>query len=330
MTDIDAVLQPCDRVRISVLDENYIDMLMPDTKSVKRMGMSRHFDARSGTPLAENGIALLIEVELRGRVSRILLDAGLTSGVVLHNAALLGIDLAEVDHVVLSHGHPDHFGGIDGVLRAIGHPVPVVVHPEAFDPRYINHPSGDIMRFINLNLTKDSLEAAGGRLVLNRAPLTIAPGVMVSGPIRRTVDFEEDKPRGRVVVRDGEVIPDPIGDYQSLIIHLRGSGLIVLDMCGHAGVINSLLHAREISGVEQIYALMGGFHLGHAGVTQRTVDLTVDRLAEFGMQHISPMHCSGMRTQMAVATSLPDAFVHMTVGSVISYDADALLAATGS
>jgi 7,8-dihydropterin-6-yl-methyl-4-(beta-D-ribofuranosyl)aminobenzene 5'-phosphate synthase len=65
-------LAPCDRVRISVLDENYIDMLATDTPTVRRMGMSRHFDPKAGTPLAENGISLLIEVELNGQISRIL------------------------------------------------------------------------------------------------------------------------------------------------------------------------------------------------------------------------------------------------------------------
>lgn len=312
-------LQACDRVRINILDENYIDMLATDTDTVHRMGMGRHFDAKAGTPVAENGISLLIEVELNGKTSRVLLDAGLTSDVVLHNAALLGIDMTSIDHVVLSHGHPDHFGGIDGVLRAISHPVPLVVHPDAFDPRYINHPSGEVMRFINLGLSRGGLEAGGARLVLNRDPLTIAPGVLVSGQIPRVVDFEQDKPSGRVVVRDGEVISDPIGDYQTLIINLKDYGLIVLDMCGHAGVINSLLHAREITGVHDIHALMGGFHLGHVGVTQHTVDLTVERLAEFGIRHIAPMHCSGIRTQMAVATELPDAFLHLSVGSVITY-----------
>ena len=66
-----------------------------------------------------------------------LFDAGLTDPVVLHNARLLGVDLHDVDAVVISHGHPDHFGGIEGVLQAIGHPTPVVIHPDAFNPRMI-------------------------------------------------------------------------------------------------------------------------------------------------------------------------------------------------
>jgi 7,8-dihydropterin-6-yl-methyl-4-(beta-D-ribofuranosyl)aminobenzene 5'-phosphate synthase len=312
-------LAPCDRVRISVLDENYIDMLATDTPTVRRMGMSRHFDPKAGTPLAENGISLLIEVELNGQISRILLDAGLTARVVMHNADLLGIDMKSVDHVMLSHGHPDHFGGIQGVLREIGHPVPLVIHPDAFDPRYINHPSGQVMRYINLGLTKSAMEEAGARLVLNKAPLIIAPGVMVSGEIPRVVDFERDKPGGRIVVRDGQVVTDPIGDYQALIINLRGHGLIVLDMCGHAGVVNSVLHAQNITGVDQVHALIGGFHLGHVGVARETIDLTVERLGQLGIRHIAPMHCSGIRAQMAVATQLPDAFMHLSVGSVVDY-----------
>lgn len=316
------MLAACDSLTVTVLVDNYIDMLVPDVPGIRRQGMPEHFGARRGTPLAENGISFLLRASTGSRTTTILFDAGMSAVPIVHNAAVLGIDLAEVDQVVLSHGHPDHFGGIYAALAAIGRPVPLVVHPSAFRPRFISRPDV-VMPYFNQQLTQSALEAAGAGVVAVRDPLLLAPGVTTSGEIPTLVDFEEEVPAGRFCVSDGHVEPDPIEDYLSLIINVRDLGLVVLDPCGHAGVISSLLHARSLSGVERVHAVMGGFHLGHSGITEQKVEKTAAALAEMDVSHISPMHCSGFRTLRAVAERTPDAFALMTVGAVVSFAAAA-------
>lgn len=313
-------MRECDELTLTVLVDNYIDMLMSDTPGVKRQGMPEHFGARRGTPLAENGISFLLEVVAGGRTTTILFDAGMSPIPLVHNAKLLGVDLTRVDQVVLSHGHPDHFGGIYAALEQIGYRVPVLVHPSAFMPRLIQRPDVTLQYF-NKALTEAELTAAGGAVVALKDPLEIAPGVMTSGEIPTTVDFEEEVPVGRMSVRDGHVCADPIEDYQTLIIKVKGVGLIVLDPCGHSGVVSSLDHAIKLAEVESAYGVLGGFHLGHAGITQAKVDRTVDELVERGLSWVSPMHCSGFRTQRAVAERMPDAFKLMTVGTVVRFAA---------
>lgn len=313
-------MRECDQLRLTVLVDNYIDMLMSNTPGIVRQGMPEHFGARRGTPLAENGISFLLEVTAGGRTTTILFDAGMSPIPLIHNASLLGVDLTAVDQVVLSHGHPDHFGGIYAALEAIGYRVPVLVHPSAFTPRLIQRPDVTLQYF-NKALTEAELTAAGGAVVALRDPLEIAPGVMTSGEIPTTVDFEEEVPVGRMSVRGGHVCADPIEDYLTLIVNVKGLGLIVLDPCGHAGVVSSLDHAIKLAEAESAYGVLGGFHLGHAGITQTKVDRTVDELAERGLSWISPMHCSGFRTQRAVAERLPDAFKLMTVGTVVTFAA---------
>jgi 7,8-dihydropterin-6-yl-methyl-4-(beta-D-ribofuranosyl)aminobenzene 5'-phosphate synthase len=102
---------------------------------------------------------------------------------------------------------------------------------------------------------------------------------------------------------------------------VKGVGLVVLDPCGHSGVLSSLDHAVEVSGVTQVHGVMGGFHLGHAGITQEKIDKTVAGLAERRLKLVSPMHCSGFRTQRAVAESMPDAFALMTAGAELRIQA---------
>ncbi len=313
-------MRECDELTLTVLVDNYIDMLMSNSPGITRQGMPEHFGARRGTPLAENGISFLLKVSAGGRTTTILFDAGMSPIPLVHNAKLLGIDLTEVDQVVLSHGHPDHFGGIYAALEQIGYRVPVLVHPSAFAPRLIQRPDVTLQYF-NKALTEAELTAAGAAVVALKDPLEIAPGVMTSGEIPTTLDFEEEVPVGRMSVRDGHVCADPIEDYQTLIVNVKGLGLVVLDPCGHAGVVSSIDHAIKLAEVETLHGVLGGFHLGHAGITQAKVDRTVDELVKRGPAWVSPMHCSGFRTQRAVAERMPDAFKLMTVGTVVRFAA---------
>lgn len=315
-------MQSCDRLTITVLVDNYIDMLMPNTATIRRQGMPEHFLPRRGTPLAENGISFLLKAETAGRTTTILFDAGMSGIPIIHNARVLGVDWDEIDQVVLSHGHPDHFGGIYAALEAMGRRVPLVVHPSAFHPRSIRRP--DMMiQYFNRGLTQHELEDAGAAIVAVREPLDIAPGIMTSGEIPISVDFEHEVPAGRMSIRDGHVHPDPIDDYLTLIINVTGVGLVVLDPCGHSGVLSSLDHAQKLTGVDALHGVLGGFHLGHAGITQQKIDQTVAGLAERGLQLIAPMHCSGFRAQRAVAEALPEAFALMTAGAELVIEAPA-------
>lgn len=313
-------MQTCDRLVITVLVDNYIDMLMQNSPRITRQGMAEHFLPRRGTPLAENGISFLLEATTAGRTTRILFDAGMSGSPILHNAEVLGIDLAEVDQVVLSHGHPDHFGGVYAALGAIGRRVPLVVHPSAFYPRSIRRP--DIMiQYFNRGLTERELTEAGAAVVAVRESIDLAPGVVTSGEIPISVDFEQEVPVGRVSVRDGLVGPDPIDDYMTIVIDVTGVGLVVFDPCGHSGVLSSLDHARALTGASRVHGVMGGFHLAHAGVTQQKIDSTVDGLIERGLGFVAPMHCSGFAAQRAVAERMPDAFTLMTVGARVVVEA---------
>lgn len=313
-------MQTCDRLVITVLVDNYIDMLMQNTPTVRRQGMAEHFLPRRGTPLAENGISFLLEATTAGRTTTILFDAGMSGIPILHNAQVLGIDLAAVDQVVLSHGHPDHFGGIYAALGAIGRRVPVVVHPAAFHPRSIRRP--DIMiQYFNRGLTERELTDAGAGVMAVRESVDLAPGIVTSGEIPISVDFEQEVPVGRVSVRDGHVGPDPIDDYMTLVVDVTGVGLVVLDPCGHSGVLSSIDHARALTGVDTVHGVMGGFHLGHAGITPEKIARTVDGLAERGLDLVAPMHCSGFSAQRAVAERMPDAFALMTAGAQVVIEA---------
>lgn len=308
----------CTGARITVLDENFVDILLPSTARLRRYNMDQHFNPKYGEILAENGLSFLVETYFEGNITTVLFDAGLTAAVVKHNARLLGVDLHAVDAVVLSHGHPDHFGGINGVLEAIGHPTPVVVHPDAFNPRMIVK-KYTTLPMINIGLSREGVQQAGGHLMEARGSLPLGPGVFTSGEMATTADFEFEAPAGRLCVHtDGTVAGDDINDHQVLGIDVAGHGLLVIDPCGHRGIVSSVEHMRGLSGTDTLYGVMGGFHTGHPGMSSNRIDKTAQTLAEYEPELIAPMHCSGFPLKKAVADLAPNAFELVTAGAVLT------------
>lgn len=298
-----------------------MDILLPSTSRIRRYNMDQQFNAKYGEVLAENGLCFLVETFYEDNTTTVLFDAGLTGPVVLHNAHLLGVDLHDVDAVVISHGHPDHFGGIEGVLQAIGHPTPVVIHPDAFNPRMIvkKHTT---LPMINIGLSREAIRSVGGHLMEARESIPLGPGLFTSGEMQTTMDFEFEAPAGRLCVcDDGAVKADDINDHQVLGIDVEGYGLIVIDPCGHRGVISSVEHIRKLSGTQQVHAVLGGFHTGHPGISDARIGATAKALAHLEAALIAPMHCSGFRMKKAVAEASPDAFEILTAGSILEVGA---------
>lgn len=315
-----------DRVTVTTVADNYSDMLLLDEPNAKRLGLVHHFDPGMVNPRAENGIAFLVRTERDGRERCVLFDTSFTAGVLLHNFEATGRRLDDVSGIVISHGHPDHHGGLDGVLEAIGHEVPVVIHPDAFLPRYLRLPTGEVAPHYNYALTTDAIERRGGAITANRGAIEVVDGVFATGEIAREVPFEAPASPGchdpgLFQLIDGSLGPDTVPDDQALAINVRGVGLVVLTGCSHAGVINTVECARRVTGEERVHAVMGGFHLGFPGIPASKTTATIAALRELTPRVVAPMHCTGMRAAMEIAREMPDEFLLNVVGTTVSFGA---------
>ncbi|WP_396449456.1 MBL fold metallo-hydrolase [Actinomadura sp.] len=321
---------------ITVLVENQVDMLLPDqasplggdTHCVTRYGLIEHFDLGRVPPQAENGLSLLVDVT-RGRHSmRVLFDLGLTGTVLRHNMRSLGVDPASIDHVVVSHGHPDHFGGVHEFLRLAGRRTPIATHPDAELPRYALMADGRASAVYNREFRFETVERSGGIPVLSSDSLDLGWGVRTTGVIPRRTDFEgpppfvSGAPGLYQVGPEGDLRRDDVMDEIGLIIDVKNEGLVVLTGCAHAGVINTVNHAKDLVGDRPVRAVMGGFHLGFPTTPAENVSLTADALAELEVQTIMPMHCSGLRAHAHISQTMNANYVQPAVGSVLHFGSE--------
>jgi len=316
-----------DSVDVTLLVENSVDMLIPSEPNVRRVGLYEHVKPASQAMLCENGIAYLIDVTKGGRHHVILFDTGLTGIALIHNLARLGRSPDEITHAVISHGHPDHYGGLVALLEKRANPLPVAIHPAAFVPRYVYGADGNVVPVYNHGLAKDELERKGVIWVLAKEPILLAAGVATTGFIPAAVPFEPpiaDPGTGATLwmVQDGALVADSTPDDQAVCINIAGVGLLVLTGCAHAGVVSSTLRAMDVTGVETIYGIMGGFHLGFPGVSEERSQLTVEKIKSLKPSLVCPMHCTGVHAISLFYNEMRGQFLRTSTGTRLSVSSD--------
>jgi 7,8-dihydropterin-6-yl-methyl-4-(beta-D-ribofuranosyl)aminobenzene 5'-phosphate synthase len=310
-------ITPVDRVEILTLMDNYVDVLLTNTEVVTRPPVSKSGTIPADTLLAEHGLSLLVTVNAGNETHTVLFDTGYSKIGVLHNVEMLGVDLGQVEAMALSHGHMDHTGSLYPVLDRLPHKIPLVVHPGVFDaPRFFGLADGRRLLFPQ-TLVKEDLLKRNVDLVESTAPTPLAGGtIVVTGEVERVTPFEKGLPNAEME-RDGKIVKDPIADDQALVVHLKGKGLVIIAGCSHAGIINTILHARKITGVQEIYAAMGGFHLS-GPYFEKIIDQTIAEFKTIGPKFLSPMHCTGWNAIHRISQAFPNEFILNSVGSLIA------------
>lgn len=225
----------------------------------------------AGNTPAEHGLSYLIEHDGK----RLFFDTG-QSDLFLKNAGTMGIDITNIDTIILSHGHFDHGDGLQYLSGG-----KLICHPGCFVKRYRKADYS----YIGLKNSKDEI-AGRFNLITSSAPYQISEKIIFLGEIPRITDFESQITS--FVFEDDS--PDFVLD-DSGIAMLTDKGLFVITGCGHAGVVNTLEHAKKVSGENKIYGIMGGFHLKEAN---RQTKETIRYLKNNAVKHVYPSHCTAL------------------------------------
>ena len=245
------------------------------------------------------------------------MDAGVSSTCFFHNVRVLNADLSKVEAVVLSHGHPDHFGALVEFLNKTAKRIPVVLHPDAFLQRGLNNPfTGRRAEFPRLD--EAALEETGAVLHKVKEASTLASDlVLISGEVRRVTDFEKGFPWAEAKI-DGEWIVDPFHDDQGVAVKVKGRGLVIISGCSHAGIINTVKHCQEAAEMSKVHAILGGFHLT-GPIFEPTIGPTIEEMKKIGPDFVIPMHCTGWQAINQFTKEMPQQFVLTTVGTTYAF-----------
>ena len=236
--------------------------------------------------IGEWGYAALIDVD----GTRYLFDTGARPDVVLHNAKELGVDLATVTDVILSHNHDDHTGGLLTLRRAV-----MGTRRDALSRVHVARGSfwarPDNGKENNGILDKRAAyEATGGTFIEHDGPVELMPGVWFTGPVPRPFTERNWSGRGSVATPTGTV-EDNVPEDASLVIN-TADGLVLVSGCGHSGIINTVTYARQVVRAAPIHAAIGGFHLFAA--TDAQLQWTAAQLKAVGLVYLLAGHCTGI------------------------------------
>jgi 7,8-dihydropterin-6-yl-methyl-4-(beta-D-ribofuranosyl)aminobenzene 5'-phosphate synthase len=303
-----------DEVAITIIMDNTIDLFMPSRKISHCLTP----DSDRSSPIAEHGFSALIQVKCGDKKGAVLLDAGISPNGILHNMDSLGVDPSDVQAIILSHGHSDHTAGLPNLIKRMGsQKFSLVFHPDACLGKKLALPGGNELDISPPNIA--DLHQKNITFIEKSVPSLLADNmILVSGEIPRTTDFEKGLPI-HYTKRDGKWQHDPlIREDQCVIMNVRGHGLVIVTGCSHSGIINTIRYAQSLTNTEQIYGVLGGFHLT-GGLFETIIPPTVAQLQIINPSYLMPCHCTGWSAIHQIAAAMPKAFIPPNVGTTLLF-----------
>ena len=337
------MLQEVDSINITILVDNITDRLLPSLSLVKRPPLISN-NRFNKSPIAEHGFSTLVEIDYKYKDKKILkkflFDTGVSKNGIIYNSNIFGINFEDIETIILSHGHFDHFSGLISVLKKINKPIEIITHPDAFLRRWIVFPDGRKARMDILD--EEEIKEFGGIIIKNnsinylpRPKITKINNnndsdnnrlnknnnrILITGEIPRITKFEKGFPLQYKEGKDeNDLIADPfVKDDQALVMLLKNKGLVILTGCGHAGIINTINYATKVTGIKKVYALIGGFHLTGEGY-EESIPFTINELLKINPEYIIPCHCTGWKACNEIIKSMSQKYIQTSVGSTFCF-----------
>ncbi len=338
---ISGAVPEVDRLSVRVVTDSYHHAFEPSRKigdvNVERYAFALSKDPPRKALQNEWGLSMHLESGRGAETRQVMIDFGYTAETLNNNLELLGINPANLDALVLSHGHYDHFGGMVGFLQAQN----AKLKPGL--PFYLGGEECFCTREAGVGASAGSFGAldrkaiadAKLRIMFAEQPSLIAGHAFTTGWISRVSSEKVLSPtRMTVGMKDGvgcapenlppekrtlTVAPDDFQHEQATCFNVKGKGLVVLTSCGHRGVVNSVKAAMKVSGINKVHAVLGGFHL--APHPPEYLRETVMALKEINPDYLIPMHCSGEAFIAIAQQEMPTKFIRSSTGSRYTFAA---------
>ncbi|NVM46681.1 MAG: MBL fold metallo-hydrolase [Candidatus Lokiarchaeota archaeon] len=298
-------------VKVLTTNETSLTLLTED----KFNGKVIQPGANANRARGEHGLALSISVTDNDTKHLFLLDTGGLSQAIVNNSEQLGVNLNEVEKFILSHGHFDHFGGISAVFPQFSKGTEIYVNPLCFSQNYIAvmksgeeipaNALGESLRslskegklsinkklpLLSRNMINDLVDQYGLKLIETNEPQRLYKGIVTSGEIE--LFDKNERTKGIYIQKSrNEFVEHYFRDETSVYINVKDKGLVVITGCGHCGIKNIIKYGQKLTGIDKVYALIGGFHEEWNPI--EIVDEKVKYIEALNPEITCGMHCTG-------------------------------------
>lgn len=253
----------------------------------------------------KHGLSLYIETEKH----KILFDTG-PNGLFLKNAEKLGVNIANIDIAVISHGHVDHLGGLKYFLKT-NQKAKCYIRPQALEKHYVKMLGIPFYAGIDRMLIKED------RFIFTEDRLAVDDEITLFSNVSGDFPLPESD-NNLFVEKNGKIVKDDFYHEQNLIIK-SGEKRILICGCAHSGIVNIVRKAKTVLG-EYPSAVIGGFHLYEPVKRRYESGEYIDRVAAVLNESNTVFytcHCTGVKAYEKMKERLGNGLNYLHTGSQI-------------
>lgn len=256
----------------------------------------------------EHGLSIYIETAEH----RILFDTGAGS-VFRRNAEKLGVDLATVDLLVISHGHYDHGGGLRTFLEVNSH-AKIFLHKQAFEAHYSKQTEGAV------HIGLDQTLLPNERFVFCGDDFALDENIKVFSRVKSKRFFPSCN--AMLLMKHGDdFVPDDFAHEQNLVIRSSGKTMLIAG-CAHKGIVNIVDACKDRLG-QYPDCVVGGFHLSGSRENRSEAPDVVDAIGEYLASTHSryyTCHCTGTENFQRLRRIMGEKIQTLSTGDRISIE----------
>lgn len=261
---------------------------------------------------AEHGLSL--HIQHNGK--QILFDTGMTEAF-SRNAERLGVDIQEVDMVVISHHHFDHGGGLAHFLETNAKAKVYLRRNEAGDC-YLRA-FGILNKHIGLD--KRLFQKYADRFEFVDELTETSPDVFILTEIGKP--YPQPKGNRYLFVKKENTRSLDSFEHELVMVMREGEGLVVFTGCSHRGILNMVDAAsRQFEGLT-IKAVFGGFHLIGLPIlnlmagSKREVEGIGREMLRYPIERAYTGHCTGAKAYRVLKGVMGDKLEYLPTGSSV-------------
>lgn len=300
------------KIKIQILANNATSITLQTDKKFEGRVIQPQFDAVKA--VGEHGLGMSITIFDEEESHLILFDTGSIKQSIIENIEALSVKYEEIEKIIISHGHFDHFGGLTAIIPKLNEGSELYLNSACFDQYHIIIPStsevippedignnlenlvnhGKVkhrkLELLDKNVIYDLAKRNHIKIIETSDPVKLHEGVITSGEIE--IFDKNEVSKGFYSEKSPQIFEEhTFRDETSLYINIKDHGLVILTGCGHVGIVNTIKHAQKITGIKNVYAIIGGFHKENQSL--EAIKSTYGFIEQLEPKITCGVHCTG-------------------------------------